>query len=175
MADRNEAALGAAIKALEQAVQPAVDRGDPLAGEQLRLVVGYLRLMSSRLVHLEERARFEFEHYRELALALHDAALSQGGEVADRFDLALAQARESMRPGDVRAATAALAGAVSGLARAAVHATPEQRRTIEHAIAKRSRRWIDAQRAWFAPLGFELRPDQIPSLADALDISRVRA
>jgi hypothetical protein len=175
MADRNDGALQAAIKALEHAVLPAVDPADPLAGEQLRLVVGYLRLLRQRLDRVEERARFELEHYRALATLLLDDARAQGGEIAQRFDGALAQAGAATRPAAVRDAAAALAGAVSGLVRAAAQSDPERRRRIEHAVARHSRRWVDAQRAWFAPLGFELRPAQLPALDDALDPARVRS
>jgi len=175
MADRNEGALQAAIKALEHAVLPAVNPADPLAGEQLRLVMGYLKLLRQRLEHVEDRARFELEHYRAMAEALRDDARIQGGEVARRFEAALGQAGTAVGAADVRAATAALAGAVSGLVRVAADADPERRRRIEHTVARLSKRWIDAQRAWFAPLGFELRPEQLPPLAEALRPAPARA
>jgi len=173
MADRNEAALQAAIKALEQAVLPAVDPADPLAGEQLRLVVGYLRLLHSRLPQIQDRSHFELAHHQALAEALGDEARIEGGEVAERFARAIAQAAEARRASEIGAATAALAGAVSGLVRAVASAAPERRQRIERKVAERSRPWIDARRAWFAPLGFELRPTELPALADALDVARI--
>lgn len=173
MADRNETALQAAIKALEHAVLPAIDPGDPLAGEQLRLVVGYLRLLRSRFPQIHERSRFELAHHRALAEALGAEARVEGGEVAERFDRAIAQADDATRTAEIGAATAALACAVSALVRSVAEAAPERRRSIERTVAEHSRRWIDARRAWFAPLGFELRPDELPTLADALDTSRI--
>lgn len=173
MADRNEAALQAAIKALELAVSPAVDPADPLASEQLRLVIGYLKLMRGRLGHVEARARFEFEHYRVLVQALQADAASVSGDVAGRFELAQALARDAGSPAQRRAATAALASAVSGLVRAVADAPTDLRARVERTVATQSRRWVDAQRAWFAPLGFELRPAELPALDDALDVSRV--
>ena len=175
MADRNNGALQAAIKALEHAVLPALDPADPLAGEQLRLVIGYLRLLRDRLAQIDDRARFELQHYRSLASALRDEARSEGGEVAARFETALALAVRAGRPAEQREATAALAAAVSGLVRCAATAVPERRRRIEHPVASQSRRWVDAQRAWFAPLGFELRPDQLPALAQALAPAELQA
>jgi hypothetical protein len=173
--DRNEGALQAATKALEHAVLPAVDPADPLAGEQLRLVVAYLRLLRKRLGHIEDRARFEFEHYRAMAMSLHDEARAEAGEIAQRFDSALAQAEAATRPAAMCDATTALASAVSGLVRAAGNASPERRGRIERTVATQSRRWVDAQRAWFAPVGFELRPEQLPALNDALDPVRTRS
>lgn len=175
MADRNEGALQASIKALEQAVLPAVDPADPMAGEQLKLTIGYLKLLRQRLDHAADRARFELAHYRTLAQSLHDDARALGGEIAARFDGALAQAAAAGREAEVRAASAALAAAVSGLVRAAAGAEPGRRRRVELTVARQSRRWVDAQRAWFAPLGFELRPAQLPPLADALDPTRAGA
>ena len=175
MADRNDGALQAAIKALEHAVLPAVNPADPLAGEQLRLVVGYLKLLRQRLDYVEDRKRFELEHYRTLAEALQDDARTQGGEVAQRFEAALREVKAAERPCDVPAATAAVASAVSGLVRVVADADPERRRRIEQTVARHSKRWIDAQRAWFAPLGFELRPEQLPALADAKQAARPQA
>ena len=175
MADRNEDALLAAIKALEQAVLPAVSPTDPLAGEQLKLTIGYLKLLRSRLGHAEDRARFELAHYRAMAQSLHDEARAEGGEVAERFDAALVLAAQALRSAEVRAAAAALSAAVSGLVRTAADAEPERRRRIEHAVAQQSRRWVDAQRAWFAPLGFDLRPAQVLALEDALAPARAQA
>lgn len=168
MADRTEGALQAAIKALETAVLPAVNPADPLAGEQLRLAIGYLRLVRSRLDHLEDRAHFELAHCRQLALALREEAHALGGEPAQRLDAALAQADAAVRPAQVRAASAALSAAVSGLVRAAAQGDADRRRRIELTVARDSRRWVTAQRAWFTPLGFDLRPGELPELADAL-------
>ena len=62
MADHEENAIRAAIKALSQVVAPAVDPSNPLAVEQLRLVVQFLDF------HLERRrlqGRFD---WKELGL-----------------------------------------------------------------------------------------------------------
>ncbi len=173
--DRNEGALQAAIKALEQAVMPAVNPADPLAAEQLKLTIGYLKLLKGRLVHAEDRAHFELAHYRAMAESLQDEARAEGGEVARCFDAALALAAAAVRATEVRAAAADLAAAVSGLVRAAAAAPPDRRRRIERTVARDSRRWVEAQRAWFAPLGFELRPAQLPALEDALAPARTQA
>src|SRR3954452_4273924 len=50
-------ALGAAIRALEEVVAPAIDPADPLAAEQLVLVIDSLRFLRERLDHLHDRAR----------------------------------------------------------------------------------------------------------------------
>lgn len=174
MADRNEAALQAAVKALEHAVMPAVDPADPLAAEQLKLTLGYLKLLRSRFDLVQARRRFELEHQRAMAKALQDEARALGGTLAARFERALARADLAEGADEVRAATADLAAATSGLVRAVAAADPVRRRLVESTVARHSRCWIDAQRAWFAPLGFELHPTRIPTLEEALDPRRVR-
>lgn len=174
MADRNEGALQAAVKALEHAVMPAVNPADPLAAEQLKLTLGYLKLLRSRFDRVEARRRFELEHQRAMAQALHGDASALGSELAARFERALARADAAEGTDEVRAATADLAAATSGLVRAVAAADPARRRRVELTVARHSRSWIDAQRAWFAPLGFELHPARIPTLDDALDPRRIR-
>lgn len=173
MADRNDDALQAAIKALEQAVLPAVDTADPLATEQLRLVVGYLKLLRGRLGWIGRRARFELQHHAAMARSLQYEFDAVGGEPAQRAQAALAQAAPLLAdPAPdaeaVRSTAALLAGAVSGLVRMAADAEPGLRRRIEHEVAVQTRRWTDAQRAWFAPLGFELHAAELPALDEAL-------
>lgn len=173
MADRNDGALQAAIKALEQAVLPAVDAGDPLATEQLRLVVGYLKLLRGRLGSIERRARFELQHHAAMARSLQGEFDAVGGEPARRAQAALAQAAPLLadplaEPVAVRRTAALLAAAVSGLVRVVANAEPGLRQRIESCVARQTRRWIDVQRAWFAPLGFELHAAQLPALDDAL-------
>jgi hypothetical protein len=179
MADRNDGALQAAIKALEQAVAPALDPADPLAGEQLRLVVGYLKLLRGRLGLIERRARFELQHHAAMAQALHDEFVAIGGEPARRAQAALMQAAPLLADPAadaqaLRSTAALLAGAISGLVRAAADVEPGLRRRIEHQVAQQTRRWIDAQRAWFAPLGFELYAGELPSLNEALETAPLR-
>lgn len=53
MAEHADRALDAAVKALSQVVAPAVDPEDPLAVEQLRLVISWLPFHGQR--HHRER------------------------------------------------------------------------------------------------------------------------
>ena len=49
MSDVTDNGLRAAVKALTDVVAPSIDPSDPLAKEQLRLVVDYLQFVRSRL------------------------------------------------------------------------------------------------------------------------------
>lgn len=174
MADYTDNALLASIKALEQVVMPAVDAADPLATEQLRLVSGFLKFLRTRMEHGYPRQLFELDHYLRLAQQVTpDAALLDVPGLPSRLAAAVAQgqavaAQAVALPADVRSAAAALATAVAGVARGAAGADAPLRRRIEQQVLAGSKRWVEMQRAWFAPQGFDLRPDELPALDQAL-------
>jgi len=174
MADYTDNGLVASIKALEKTVMPALDTSDPLATEQLRLVSGFLKFLRTRMEHGYPRQLFEFDHCLRLAQQVApDAALLDSPEFSQRLTAAVAQgqavaAQAVPLPADVRRAAAELATAVAGVARAAAAADAPLRRRIEHQVMAGSRRWVEMQRAWFAPMGFDLRPDELPGLEQAL-------
>ena len=70
MTDVTENGLRAAVKALTDIVAPAISHTDPLANEQLRLVVDYLEFVRRRLDYLHDRDRFELDHNLAMARAL---------------------------------------------------------------------------------------------------------
>ena len=173
MADYTDNALRASIKALNDVVLPAVDPTDPLAGEQLRLVAGFLRFLGSRLPYLHDRNRFELEHYLALGEQLADDARLASPPVSQRLDTAIADARALLRRSratvdEMRSATAALSAPLSGLVRVVADADPALRRRVEQAVLVGSKNWVDMQRAWFVVQGFELHPDELPPLGEAL-------
>lgn len=174
MADYTDNGLLASIKALETVVKPALDASDPLATEQLRLVSGFLKFLRTRMEHGYARQLFELDHALRLARQVApDAALLNSPELAQRLAAAVVQgqvvqARAVPLPADVRSAAAELATAVAGVARAAAVADVPLRRRIEQQVMAASRRWVEMQRAWFAPMGFDLRPDELPALDQAL-------
>ncbi|GAC1355290.1 MAG: hypothetical protein NVSMB34_08400 [Variovorax sp.] len=177
MADYTDNALLAAIKALEKVVAPAVNPADPLASEQLRLVMGFLKFLRLRLPDWHLRLVFELNHYLGLAEQLADHARLVSDEVSLRLHSAIEQARAVQRqdaapPDELRAATAALTAPISALARAVATADTGLRKRVEHRILAGSRQWVDMQRAWFAPQGFELRPDELPPLESLLNPER---
>lgn len=173
MADYTDNALLASIKALNEVVLPALNPADPLAGEQLRLVTGFLKFLRARLPLLHDRARFELEHNLGLGLLVAADARRASETLASRLDAAIAQARAVLdqpvaSAEALREATTALTQAISGLARVVATAEPDLRRRVEQAIVGGSRAWVDMQRAWFVPQGFELHADELPPLAEAL-------
>jgi len=176
MADYTDNALLASIKALNEVVLPAVDPSDPLATEQLRLVAGFLKFLRTRLPQVHDRNRFELEHYLALGERLADDARLVSPQVSRRLDGAIEDARALLRSraasvAELRSAAAALSAPISGLMRVVADADPVLRQRVEHAVLVDSKRWVDMQRAWFVVQGFELHPDELPPLDEALRIS----
>jgi hypothetical protein len=173
MADYTDNALLSCIKALDNVVLPAVDPADPLASEQLRLVSGFMKFLRSRLPYWQARQFFELHHYLGLARSLAADARLAPDEVSQRMDSAIEQANavqlEASPPlAEIRAATAALAAPISALVRVVAKADPGLRQRVEQKILSHSKQWVDMQRTWFLPQGFELRAGELPSLDDVL-------
>ena len=176
MADYTDNALRASIKALNEVVLPALDPSDPLATEQLRLVAGFLKFLGARLPYGHDRNRFELEHYLALGERLAADARPASAEVSQRLDQAIDGARillqgQRVSVADMRSATAALSAPISGLVRVVAHADSALRQRIEQTVLAGSKPWVDMQRAWFVVQGFELHPDELPSLDEALRAS----
>lgn len=173
MADYTDNALRASIKALEHAVLPALDPKDPLACEQLRLVMGFLGFLRQRLGPWYARRAFELDHYLALARGAGAEAHLFSDEVAARLRVAIErgtqlQGQHLPEVAEMEAATAELAACVSALVRAAAHADDAARVRLQRTVLQGSRRWVEMQRAWFAPQGFEMRSAELPPLEQIL-------
>jgi hypothetical protein len=154
-------ALGASIRALEEVVAPALDPADPLAAEQLVLVIDNLKFLRERLDFLHDRERFDLHHHLKLAHAVsEDVALDDEIEAA-----AALLSNAAARTPELRNGAAALAAALRTAVR---EADEETRSRIERTIVAGSRERIEADRAWHLPQGFDPDPGSVPPLAAAL-------
>jgi hypothetical protein len=146
-------ALKAAAKALEEVIAPAVDGETPLATEQVQLVRGVLEFVEQRLDHEHALRRFELAHYLDLA---REVGLAPDSALRD----------------DPGASTAELRDAAAGVAAAiSAHVRSSTDRHVLLAVVSASRPFLDAQRAWFAPQGFEVDPYVLPSIDAALEVA----
>jgi hypothetical protein len=169
MADHSLNAIRAAAKAVEEVILPALDPKHPLAREQAGLVARTLRLLEQRLEYAHARNRFELEQACDLGQALSAPpfdvspallqALSDAVQTG-RGLLALPQAR----PSQLQAATTALGELVAALVRTTDAVRPQVLPQLERLVLERSSAWLDMQRAWFLPQGWEPAPDRIPPL-----------
>lgn len=175
MADHSDNGLRAAIKALNDVVAPALDADNPVAQEQLRLVVQFLEFHRERLPHHVDRDRFELLRHVSLAQRLAEHTEPWLPSETDELRAALAEAEEVgglgwVRPQDARRATGSLETAISTVVRAAAGLDEDPRRQIERTVVEAAAGLLDGQRAWFAPQGFEPDPAAVPALADAFGI-----
>ena len=127
--------LKAAAKALRDVVTPAVDAANPIALQQLKLVIDWLEFHRQRAPEWWRLDAFELSANRALARELLAVAPAQAQAPLVR---------------DARAFDATT------------------RQAIERTVVGASKRWLEAQRAWYAPLSIEPDPGALPSLDEAL-------
>ena len=170
MADVTENGLRAAVKALTDVVAPALSATDPLAHEQLKLVVDYLQFVRSRLDFLYQRDRFELDQHLSMARALEDIDAPWPAAAAEALEAAIQTgAAALMAPGTsaiaLKAASAALAAEVRARVREAASFDAKLRAPIERAIVHASEQRIAFERAWYLPLGLDPVPGEVAPLA----------
>ena len=173
MADHTDNQLRAAIKALRDVIAPAVDSADSLATEQLRLVTDYLEFLRERVDLLQDRRDFELRHHLDLARSLTHAAAGIDDPALLELEASIERAADverehRPRAADVADATAAVAAATTAVLRAADGWDDTVRRQVEALVIESSDAWIEAERAWFLPFGFDPSPTDVLPLEEAL-------
>jgi hypothetical protein len=173
MTDVTENGLRAAVKALTDIVAPAVSANDPLAIEQLRLVVDYLEFVRQRLDFLHDRDRFELEHHLAMARALIALTVPESDLIESALRSAIEAAEQALaRPAssspELKFAAATLAAAIRDLIRESAHFDAPTRQRLERCVLDASDARINFDRAWYLPLGFDPAAGEVPRLAQLL-------
>ena len=169
--------LNATVRALDELVAPSLDPANPLAQEQLRLVLRFLGLIRQRAGHEHRRQR------AELALALAQAQALQAAatpwpavlppEVSARLAAALAAGRCAFDDADAEdAALQQAAQALDALAATLVRFAPAmpdaQALAVERQVLAGAEALLALRRAWFSPLGLDPEPASVPDFRHAL-------
>ena len=174
MANHADNDFRAAAKALLDVVAPAIDPQNPLARQQLKLVVDWLDFYRSRLPYNQDRERLEIavqlDTARSIASAAPEAAVTALRAAIDAA--ATVHAGLGPRPVEVRAVTARLEDEISAVVRLSPGFAEPARQNIERVVVRDAKVLLDAQRAWFLPQGIEPDPDAIPPLDVALRIRK---
>lgn len=173
MADHSLNALRAAAKSLEEVVLPAVDPQHPLAREQAGLVARTLRLFEQRLDYAYQRDRFELARACELGERLLAPPFDVSNAINDALASALGKGREVManasaRPSALQATTAELGQLTTALIRTVASFRPQVMPELERLVLEQSGGWLDVQRAWFLPQGWEPNPAVVPPIDELL-------
>ena len=178
MIDHTDDGLRAAIRALDEVVAPAIDGSNPLAVEQVKLVSRFLGFLRSRIPYEHARAHHEVRHYLALAQELIELAPN---DAPARSRQLLTAAIQTSTPlvGDplssaqqLQDAAKSLSAALSTLVRDVTDSPVSVRAPVERAIVRASASLLDAQRAWFLPMGFEPDAERVPALETALGAAR---
>jgi hypothetical protein len=155
--------LQVAIKALRDAVVPAVDPSNRAAVEQLHLAIATLAMVRQRLPLAHRFARRQLEDALTLADAL--SALVPAALTAEAAAAHAALASAEADTAELEAACRDLNEAtVAVIARAQ---DGPARQAIDRAVLRASARPIERGRAWCLPAGFEPDPASVKPI-DAL-------
>lgn len=172
---RNDVSLNAIIHSLTKVVLPAVDAENVLAQEQLQLSIGLLQLMVAR-------APLEFSYdcdelNRLIAFSQDLIANTSVSDSADRLNEAIdaaaeVVARAKATPTDIRHMIAALRVASGALISDEYETADEDVRvTIGQLVLNHADEQLLRERAWVAPQGWELRPEEVPAIESLLEKS----
>ena len=167
MADVTTNALRGIVKTLNDVVVSSILADDPLALQELRMVVRYLNFARERVDHLYARARYELTFYSDLIADLAEplegsyAALSHAiADLRTQSKALLAQPGagiDELRNLNLEITTriSTILGEVSD---AAILAQLERR------VVLASAEITAFDRSWYAPLKLERFPDQVRPL-----------
>lgn len=176
MADHLDTAFRAAASALRDVVAPAIDPANPLAREQLQLVIGWLDFARGRMPFVHDRNRFELSAHADMA----DAVLAALGDTGhEKLGALITDARAILgNPAAdtiaIVTATNRLQDAISGAVQRAADMSHDIARGVEQSIVALSKPILDAQRVWFLPQSVEPEPKNMPSLQQVLMIGAGR-
>jgi len=169
MADYTVNGLNAAAKSLIDVVAPSIDPTDPLAKEQLKLVVDYLHFLRDRVDFIQLRQRFHCQHQHRMAEELIGHADQVSTVLAGELKLAISLSTQllddpSASAVSLRELTAILANRVSRLVNEAVKQNSPAATDIREIVLRRSKDVIDFERTWYLPFGFDSKPDSLQTL-----------
>jgi hypothetical protein len=165
--------LGAAVKSLTDAVAPAVDPTDPLARQQLGLVIDYLGFLTSRLPYLHTRAWVELSAARELARSVAPDVAEVDPDIAEELSSTLKRTTVLLDDASstntaLEKATAELQALLRNAVRASGTASKEVRRRIASAVIADSEASDELYRSWYVPLGFDPYPGEVRELSTVI-------
>lgn len=177
---RPEIQLKGAIKALTDVVVPAVDPGNTLAQEQVRLVLGTLQVVASRMHLLYRYDRHEIERLTVLVRDLErfGAADSETGErtraAADRLARAGHEGRDVLdraraEPSELEGTIRSLRDAISVFIRAVHQDGRAHVSELRQTVLAAAKEQLDRERAWVLAHGFETDPDSVAKLETLID------
>lgn len=161
------------IKALAETVLPAVDPSNRAAIEQANIVIGSLRMLPEQI---DFAHWFEVKENEDLTILIReiieispglaendiDAELAASREIASRYDVQLSE---------IRACNIILRKRIDRLIEIIfADGTQDQCRTVQKKLIELGAAQIGRERAFVAGAGFDVFPDNLRSLAEAMTV-----
>lgn len=159
------------VKALAETVLPAIDPDNRTAIEQVHIVIGSLKMLPEQI---DSAHWFEVKEGDDLAIMINEIVKIEPSLASGDIDGELAANAAIIARGDVqlsaiRASNAALRKRIDTLVEAIfTDGTPEQRRAVQRKLIDRSTAQIGRERAFVAGAGFDVFPDNLLPLAEAM-------
>lgn len=165
MIQNYETQLQVVLRALGETVLPALEGAEKHVIEQLQLTMAALAFMQQRLPHARRYHRSTLRSYLNLSHAIIDLLKSNGDAEINELESLVAKGRvvlqspeaEETDYQDVTAELRCIVSAISAAAAGAGHEAALDALIIEH-----SGPILLNDRVWCSPLGFELRPQDLP-------------
>ena len=152
--------LDSMMKALADVILPAIPAVSELAVEQAQLLLGHLAILRSQIDFLSEFEDTELRAARTLADAL--CAIAEGSRCTE------AAAADLARLGPNGTLDETLMALESLILAAAEDGTPEFKAQLRKLVIRHGRLMADLNRSAFAGTRFEVAPDSLPPLPEAL-------
>jgi hypothetical protein len=175
MTDVTTNALRGIVKTLSDVVVPAIPADDPLALQELKMVIRYLNFARERVDHLYARARYELTFYSDLVAQLtvpleasdapHARALA---ELRTRAKALLAEPGAGIE--ELRNLSLETTSRIGAVLREVDD--PEILTRLERTVVLVSADIAAFDRSWYAPLKLERFPDQVRPLASFIPVKR---
>ena len=175
MADVTTNALRGIVKTLNDVVIPAIPADDPLALQELKMVVRYLNFARERVDHLYARARYELTFYSrliaEIAGPLEKAYASDAHAITDlrnRAAALLAQPGAGIE--DLRNLNLEITSRISTILGEV--SDGEILAQLERSVVLASAEITAFDRSWYAPLKLERFPEQVRPLSSFIPLQQ---
>ena len=161
-----ETQLQVVQRALGEVVLPALGSAGSHVVEQLHLSIAALSFMQQRLPHARRYYRGTLQRYLDMAVAIGALLADRAGADSGGLDAMIAEGRSlleslSAEDADYRRSTGELRAKIAAQvadAKGSAHEAALNALVLDH-----SGPIVLQDRVWCAPLGFELRPDDLPA------------
>ena len=174
MSDTTTNSLRGIIKTLGDVVMPAIPADDPLASQELKMVVRYLGFCRERVDHLYARARYELNFYAGMAAECREALGQAGADSARDLAALTTTARALLAEpgasiGAIRSQAQQIITRLSRLLGEVEDSDALAR--IERAVVRGSAEITAFDRSWYLPLKLERFPGDVRPLASFIPIN----